>query len=61
MSAKIVKLPERVYRPDTAAVFAVIDTVEQETSPLFDLAFHTVKMIDRSRGNPCSTQADMQA
>jgi hypothetical protein len=60
MSATVVDFPEQRLRPDTATVFAVIDTVEQETSPLFDLAFHTVKMLDRRRGNPRPTPADVQ-
>jgi hypothetical protein len=46
MSAEIVKLPERVYRPDIAKCFEIIDTVKDDAGKLHELTKLSLTGVD---------------
>ena len=60
MSAKIVKLPERTYRPDLAFAFEIVDDQERDVARIYGLAKLSLNAIDahnrRGDMSPKATQ-----
>jgi hypothetical protein len=60
MSAKILKLPEPMYRPDLPGCFALLDGWDRSPGKLFDLARLSLNVIEGSRGDHEPTRRDCQ-